>query len=191
MPRRRARANGDGSLNPSTLTYGATLQYSLLYRNSHVEEVPEAFRKLIPAFEAFFTTPVANRGPTAPGNFPAHTTTGVFGPSLYYVGAYFEVGVMAQFRSIAPAARMSARSPSWISSSTTFSRTRWASRCSRRRPPAPTIDGGDHEKVLRSALRRRARVRDRFDRRPRPRPARSRQSPASARRSRARRAKLP
>jgi len=89
-------ANGDGSLNPSALTYGATLQYSLLYRNSHVEEVPEAFRKLIPAFEAYFTTPVANVAPTAPGNFPAHTTTGVFGPSLYYVGAYFEVGVMAQ-----------------------------------------------------------------------------------------------
>jgi hypothetical protein len=88
--------NGDGSLNPSALTYGATLQYSLLYRNAHVEEVPELFRRLIPAFEAVFTTPIAHVPPSSPDDFPAHTTTGVFGPSLYYIGKYFEIGVMAQ-----------------------------------------------------------------------------------------------
>lgn len=88
--------NSDGSSNPSRLTYGATLQYSLLYRNSHVEEVPELFRRLIPAFEAAFTTPVAHVPAPTPDTFSPHVTTGVVGPSLYYVGTYFEIGVMAQ-----------------------------------------------------------------------------------------------
>ena len=30
--------NSDGSYNPTTLTYGATLQYSLLYENSFVHQ---------------------------------------------------------------------------------------------------------------------------------------------------------
>jgi hypothetical protein len=88
--------NADGSLNPTTITYGATLQYSLLYMNSHVQEVPEMFRRLIPAFEAVFSTPVGNLAPYAPGEFGSNVTTGVVGPSLYYIGKYFEVGVMAQ-----------------------------------------------------------------------------------------------
>jgi hypothetical protein len=81
---------------PTTLTYGATLQYSLLYMNSFVHETPELFRRLIPSFEAVFKTPVSNIGPSIPEEF-THTTTGVIGPSLYYVGQYFEIGVMAQF----------------------------------------------------------------------------------------------
>jgi len=89
-------ANADGSLNPRTVTYGATVQYSLLYMNSYVHEVPELFKRLIPAFEATFTSPVANIPLAVPGDFSPNTTTGVFGPSLYYVGNYFEVGVMAQ-----------------------------------------------------------------------------------------------
>ncbi len=88
--------NADGSLNPTTVTYGATLQYSLLYMNSHVQEVPELFRRLIPAFEAIFSTPVGNLAPNAPGQFGTNVTTGVVGPSLYYIGQYFEIGVMAQ-----------------------------------------------------------------------------------------------
>lgn len=81
---------------PTVLTYGATLQYSLLYANSFVYEVPDLFKRLIPAFEGVFSSPVSNIGPSVPGNW-IHTTTGVVGPSLYYIGQYFEVGVMAQF----------------------------------------------------------------------------------------------
>ena len=91
-----ATANYDGSLNPRTIAYGATLQYSLLYMNSHVREVPELFRRLIPAFEAVFTTPVSNIPLPDPSQFSPNATTGVFGPSLYYIGNYFEIGVMAQ-----------------------------------------------------------------------------------------------
>jgi hypothetical protein len=88
--------NSDGSLNPTTVTYGATLQYSLLYMNSHVQELPWMFRQLVPAFEAVFTTPVGNLDQNAPGAFGTNVTTGVVGPSLYYIGRYFEIGAMAQ-----------------------------------------------------------------------------------------------
>ncbi len=86
----------DGSQVPNVVTYGGTIQYSLLYRNSFVAEVPSAFNRLIPAFEAVFSTPVANTGPSIDGDFSVHDTTGIVGPSLYYVGSTFEVGVMAQ-----------------------------------------------------------------------------------------------
>ena len=91
-----ATANSDGSLNPRTITYGATLQYSLLYMNSQVQEVPDLFKRLIPAFEAVFTTPVSNIPMPDPSGFSPNATTGVVGPSLYYIGQYFEIGVMAQ-----------------------------------------------------------------------------------------------
>src|SRR3984893_1745338 len=48
---------------PTVLTYGATLQYSLLYINAFVHEVPEFFRQLIPTVEAVFSMPVSNIGP--------------------------------------------------------------------------------------------------------------------------------
>ncbi|QXX75657.1 hypothetical protein MHY1_02487 [Methylovirgula sp. HY1] len=85
----------DMSQNPTVLTYGATLQYSLLYANSYVHEMPEFFNRLIPAFEGIFSTPVSNTGPSLPDQW-VHETTGVVGPSIYYIGQYFEVGVMAQ-----------------------------------------------------------------------------------------------
>ena len=88
--------NRDGSPNRTFLTYGGSIQYSLLYRNAFVEEVPNAFNKFIPAFEGVFTTPVSNTGPPVPGTFSVHETTGVVGPSLYYIGNYLELGVMAQ-----------------------------------------------------------------------------------------------
>jgi hypothetical protein len=88
--------NPDQSLNPTVLTYGATLQYSLLYENSFIHQMPEFFNRLIPAFEGIFSTPVSNIGPYVPGQFSPSDTTGVVGPSLYYIGQYFEVGVMAQ-----------------------------------------------------------------------------------------------
>ena len=88
--------NSDGSMNPTTLTCGVTLQYSLQYMNSHVQEVPDLFKKLIPTFEGIFTTPISNIPAAVPGNFSPNVTTGVVGPAVYYIGQYFEVGVMAQ-----------------------------------------------------------------------------------------------
>jgi hypothetical protein len=88
--------NSDQSLNPNFLTYGATLQYSLLYENSFVHELPEFFNKLIPSVEGIFSTPVSNIGPPMRGEFSPGDTTGVVGPSVYWIGQYFEVGVMAQ-----------------------------------------------------------------------------------------------
>lgn len=86
----------DGGQVPNVVVYGGSIQYSLLYRNAFVEEVPSVFSKLIPTFEGVFSTPVANTGQSTPGAFSVHDTTGVVGPSLYYVGSYYEVGVMAQ-----------------------------------------------------------------------------------------------
>ena len=86
----------DGSQVPNFVIYGGSIQYSLLYRNSFVEEVPSLFRKLIPTFEGVFSTPVANTGMSDPASFSVHDTTGVVGPSIYYIGTYFEIGVMAQ-----------------------------------------------------------------------------------------------
>jgi hypothetical protein len=88
--------NADQSLNPTVLTYGATLQYSLLYENSFIHQMPDFFNKLIPSFEGIFSTPISNIGPAIPGEFSPYETTGVVGPSVYYIGQYFEVGVMAQ-----------------------------------------------------------------------------------------------
>jgi hypothetical protein len=87
----------DGSQNPYSLTYGATFQYSLLYMNSYVHEVPDVLKRLIPSFEVILNTPMYNISPSVPGSFSPASTTGVVGPSLYYIGSYFEVGVMAQF----------------------------------------------------------------------------------------------
>ncbi|HUO53517.1 MAG TPA: hypothetical protein VMU18_02160 [Rhodoblastus sp.] len=89
-------ATSDGTAIPTAITYGATLQYSLEYMNDHVRPLPPALRELVPAFEAIFTTPVSNLPRNEPGAFGANVTTGVVGPSLYYVGKYFEIGAMAQ-----------------------------------------------------------------------------------------------
>jgi hypothetical protein len=86
--------------SPTALTYGATVQYSLLYMNSFVHEVPEFFRHLIPTFEAVFSTPISNIGPSIPDSVPGtHETTGIYGPGLYYLGRLgpisFELGAVA------------------------------------------------------------------------------------------------
>ena len=85
---------------PTVLTYGATLQYSLLYMNSYVHEVPEFFRQLVPDIEIAVSTPVSNIGPSVPLSVPGtHQTTGVWGPGLYYFGRLgpfsFELGAVA------------------------------------------------------------------------------------------------
>jgi hypothetical protein len=81
---------------PTFLSYGFTVQYSLLYMNSFVKEVPEIFSRLIPTFEGKFSSPVANIGPSVDGEW-THTTTGTVGPGLYWIGNYFQIGVTAQF----------------------------------------------------------------------------------------------
>ncbi len=85
---------------PTVLTYGATLQYSLLYMNSYVHEVPEFFRQLVPDIEIAVSTPVSNIGPSVPLSVPGtHETTGTWGPGLYYFGRLgpfsFELGGVA------------------------------------------------------------------------------------------------
>jgi hypothetical protein len=97
MPTTAINALDGMSQNPYSVTYGATVQYSLLYMNSYVKEVPDLFKRLIPSFEVMFNTPTSNIGPVVPGNFSPYTTTGIVGPSVYYIGPYFEIGVMAQF----------------------------------------------------------------------------------------------
>ncbi len=126
--------------SPTVVTYGATLQYSLLYMNSFVHEVPEFFRKLIPDIEVVFSTPVSNIGPSTLGAIPGtHQTTGTWGPGLYY---FFRIGPLLNsvpwrnFQSITRVADMSVCSPSWISSSTTYSPIRSANRSSGRVRPA-------------------------------------------------------
>jgi hypothetical protein len=88
------------SRTPTVLTYGATIQYSLLYMNSFVHEVPEFFRNLIPDIECVFSTPVSNIGPSSPLSVPGtHETTGTWGPGLYYIGrlgpVVFQLGAVA------------------------------------------------------------------------------------------------
>jgi hypothetical protein len=78
------------SQTPTVLTYGATLQYSLLYMNSFVHEVPPVLRQLIPTVECAFATPVSNIGPSTPLSVPGtHQTTGTWGPGGYY---FFRLG---------------------------------------------------------------------------------------------------
>jgi hypothetical protein len=84
------------SRTPTVLSYGFTVQYSLLYMNSFVKEVPEFFNRLIPTFEGKFSSPVSNIGPSVDGEW-THTTTGTIGPGLYWIGNYFQIGVTAQF----------------------------------------------------------------------------------------------
>ena len=88
------------SQTPTVLTYGATLQYSLLYMNSFVHEVTEFFRQLIPTVECVFSTPVSNIGPSSPLSIPGtHETTGTVQPGVFSIGRLkplsFELGAEA------------------------------------------------------------------------------------------------
>jgi len=88
------------SRTPTLLTYGATLQYSLLYMNANVHEVPEFFRQLIPTVEAVFSTRVSNIGPSVIGAVPGtHETVGTVQPGVFYIGSLgplsFEIGAEA------------------------------------------------------------------------------------------------
>jgi hypothetical protein len=88
------------SRTPTVLTYGATLQYSLLYMNSFVHEVPPFFRNLIPTVEFVAATPVSNIGPSAPGAvIGTHETLATVQPGVFYIGRLgplaFELGAEA------------------------------------------------------------------------------------------------
>jgi hypothetical protein len=85
---------------PTVLTYGATLQYSLLYMNAFVHEVPPFFRNLIPTVEFVATTPVSNIGPSVPGaTIGTHETLATVQPGVFYIGRLgpvsFELGAEA------------------------------------------------------------------------------------------------
>jgi hypothetical protein len=85
---------------PTVLTYGATLQYSLLYMNSFVHEVPPFFRQLIPTVEVVAATPVSNIGPSVPGAvIGSHETLATVQPGVFYIGRLgavsFELGAEA------------------------------------------------------------------------------------------------
>jgi hypothetical protein len=76
---------------PQVLFYGATLQYSMPYLKSQIEDLqlPDFINHLIPIVEAQFSTPVANNF----GN--SNVTTGTVNPGVIWVGSYFQVGLEA------------------------------------------------------------------------------------------------
>jgi hypothetical protein len=53
--------------DPTFFVGAFSLQYSLIYMNSNVIELPEFMRNLIPLVEVNFATPFANIGPSIPG----------------------------------------------------------------------------------------------------------------------------
>jgi hypothetical protein len=84
--------------NPTTIDYGFTVQYSLQYMNNFVREVPEILRNFIVDFEAQFSSPVSNIGPSSLGVVPGtHETTGAVGPGLYYIAHDYQLGIWVPF----------------------------------------------------------------------------------------------
>lgn len=79
------------SFIPQVLTYGASLQYSMPYLKSQIEDLqlPDFINHLIPIVEAQLSTPVANNF----GN--SYVTTGTVNPGVIWVGSYFQVGLEA------------------------------------------------------------------------------------------------
>jgi hypothetical protein len=76
---------------PQVLTYGASLQYSMPYLKSEIQDLqfPDFINHLIPIVEAQFSTPVANNF----GN--SYVTTGTVNPGVIWVGTYYQVGLEA------------------------------------------------------------------------------------------------
>ena len=81
----------DGTYVPQLLVYGGSVQYSMPYLKSEVQDLqlPDLINHLIPIVEAQFSTPVANNY----GN--SNLTTGTINPGVIWVGSYFQVGVEA------------------------------------------------------------------------------------------------
>jgi hypothetical protein len=76
---------------PQVLTYGLSLQYSMPYLKSEIQDLqlPDFINHLIPIVEAQLSTPVANNF----GN--SYTTTGTINPGVIWVGSYYQVGLEA------------------------------------------------------------------------------------------------
>jgi hypothetical protein len=76
---------------PQVLVYGGSLQYSMPYLKSEVQDLqlPDLINHLIPIVEAQFSTPVANNF----GN--SFVTTGTINPGAIWVGSYFQIGIEA------------------------------------------------------------------------------------------------
>jgi len=76
---------------PQVLVYGASLQFSMPYLKSEVQDyqLPDFINHLIPIVEAQLSTPVANNF----GN--SSVTIGTINPGVIWVGTYFQVGLEA------------------------------------------------------------------------------------------------
>ncbi len=76
---------------PQVLVYGASLQYSMPYLKSEVQDLqlPDVINHLIPLVEAQLFTPITNNF----GN--PSTTTGTINPGAIYVGSTFQIGLEA------------------------------------------------------------------------------------------------
>ena len=76
---------------PQVLVYGGSLQYSMPYLKSQIEDLqlPDLINHLIPIVEAQFATPAGNNF----GN--SNITTGTVNPGVIWVGSYFQVGLEA------------------------------------------------------------------------------------------------
>jgi len=81
-----------GTFNPQVLVYGGSVQYSMPYLKSEIQDyqLPDFINHLIPIVEAQLQTPVANNF----GN--SSVTTGTINPGVIWVGSYFQVGFEAQ-----------------------------------------------------------------------------------------------
>jgi hypothetical protein len=76
---------------PQVLTYGASLQFSMPYLKSEIQDLqlPDFINHLIPIVETQLSSPVANNF----GN--SNATTGTVNPGVIWVGTYFQVGLEA------------------------------------------------------------------------------------------------
>ena len=81
-----------GIYNPQYLVYGGSIQYSMPYLKSEIEDyqLPDFINHLIPIVETQLTTPIANNF----GNSPV--TTGTVNPGVIYVSTYYQLGLEAQ-----------------------------------------------------------------------------------------------
>ena len=77
--------------NATSLNWGFSLQYSLVYLNQSVKEIggPEFLRHLIPTVEVALVSPIAN----VPDG--GHTTLGTVNPGVFYEGDKYQVGLEA------------------------------------------------------------------------------------------------
>jgi len=90
IPSRASTITADGvELNPSSLSWGFTLQYDLHYLQSFVKDVglPRPFDHMIPVVEFAFDSGL-NRG--------SNLTTGTVNPGILWFGKSIELGAEAQ-----------------------------------------------------------------------------------------------